>query len=212
MNTISLCMVVANEGENLKELFPLVRPYVDEVLVIDQASTDDTREICEKYDARVMVRSRKFLADIDRQTCYNMAGKDWILALDADERPSQELLEKIKYLTSANNVDCYWFKFDNKVDGIDVSPVLGQEYHPRLWRKGVVIWPERAHTWPQIQSSRQCFIDLPVKHYRSFERIKLVHAQRRQAIDPQNQQVEAQFLHNLEQYLKTVRGNNGSGT
>ena len=205
-------MVVANEEENLKELLPLVHPFVDEIVVVNQGSTDGTELVCKEYGAKVFTKTRKFLADIDRNMCYLSASGDWIFGLDADERPTPELLVKLKILASANNVDCYWFKFDNKVDGVDINDILGKESHPRLWRKGAVDWPERAHTWPQVKSNRQCFLDYKIKHHRTLERIEKVHASRKQAIDPQNQQIEDRFLQMVREKLTVMRKNNGNGT
>lgn len=205
---ISLCMVVSEEADNLKELFPLLKEKVKEIIIVDQDSKDSTGEICKDFGARYFKRSKKNLADIDRQFCYNLAGSEWILSLDADERPSEKLLDSLEKYTQNPNVHCYWFRFDNQVDGIDISPVLGQEYHPRLWRKGFVQWPERAHTWPSFANGQQAFLDTQIHHHRTLERIESVHAKRRLAIDPQNQQVEHNFLHNLKQFLKS-RGSIG---
>jgi len=202
-------MVVANEEENLKELLPLVKPYVDDIIIVNQGSTDKTEEICKEFGARVFNKTRKFLADIDRAFCYQASQSEWIFALDADERPTKELLDNLKKYTENGNVNCYWFSFDNKVDGVDISDILGREYHPRLWRRGYLQWPERAHTWPNMPDARQAFISAQVQHYRTLERIERVHAQRKQSIDPQNQMVEDNFLTRLRQKIQSIRGGNG---
>ena len=203
-------MVVANEEENLKELFSLMKPHVDEIIVINQGSTDKTEEICKEFEAKVINRTRKFYADPDRSFCYQVATGNWILALDADERPSSQLLENLHKWIENPDIDCYWFAFDNKVEGIDISDILGQEYHPRLWRKNYIQnWPERAHTWPQMPNLRQAFISAPVQHYRTLERIEQVHALRRQSIDPENQMVEERFLNTVRQKIKAMKGSNG---
>ena len=202
-------MVIANEEENLRELLPLVKPYVDEIIIVNQDSTDNTLSVCSEFGAKVFNKTRKFLADIDRNFCYQMATGDWIFALDADERPSIKLLENLRKQTENPDVDCYWFAFDNKVDGIDISDILGQEYHPRLWRKNYLQWSDRAHTWPQMPNIKQAFISAPVQHYRTLQRIEQVHALRKQAIAPQNQMLEERFLNSVRQKIKAVKGENG---
>ena len=47
--TISLVMIVKNEAEVLRRNLPLLKPAVDEWVIVDTGSTDDTRAVIEEY-------------------------------------------------------------------------------------------------------------------------------------------------------------------
>ena len=47
-NGVTVVIPTKNEGEGLAQILNQVRPYADEVMVIDGHSTDNTRSICEK--------------------------------------------------------------------------------------------------------------------------------------------------------------------
>lgn len=85
MGLISLCMIVKNESHNLSRCLDSVKDLVDEMIVVDTGSTDDTVEIAKSYGAKV-----GFFAWCDdfaaaRNHSLSLATGDWILVLDADE-------------------------------------------------------------------------------------------------------------------------------
>ncbi|RZB34876.1 MAG: hypothetical protein SRB1_00644 [Desulfobacteraceae bacterium Eth-SRB1] len=50
---LSLCIIVKNEEKNLEPCIESVRPVIDEIIVVDTGSADDTRKITEKLVAKV---------------------------------------------------------------------------------------------------------------------------------------------------------------
>jgi len=208
---ISLCMVVRDEEKNLPGVFRWAKGVVDEIVIMDQGSTDGTPAICRDWGVYYHRTTRKDLADVDRQDCYNLATGDYCLALDADELPDVRLT---RYLKSLKNKDLealyhvYWFPFLNLVDGVDIKPILGDDWHPRFWRIGdnilppVIVWPATAHTFPQINTAKVLFCNRgKIVHKRTLARIKRVHEERMKVIDPSNQQLEQNFLETLERFL-----------
>lgn len=212
MTGITLCMVVRNEGRLLKKLLPKVHKLFDKILAMDQASTDNTAEVLKSYGAEVITTTRKNLADIDRQTLYEFVQTDWVFVLDADERPSKDLKKFLKKHRKDPdpNIDVYHLPFKNLIDSVDAKEVLGDDFHPRLWRarmpdkQPTLIWPQRAHTFPRINSPRQLWMDFRfnVIHERTWKRVREVHEKRMMAIDPQMQQIEAQFLNKTADLLR----------
>jgi glycosyltransferase involved in cell wall biosynthesis len=72
--------------------------FCDEIVVVDSGSTDRTREIAREKGARVLVNAPwpGFVAQ--RNVAVDAAGHDWVLALDADERITEELRDEIQEL------------------------------------------------------------------------------------------------------------------
>lgn len=94
--TISLCMIVRNEAQNIELALKSACPFVDEIVIIDTGSTDNTVEICRKYTEKIY--SFKWLNDFSaaRNEAIKYATQDWILMLDADELLDQLSAGKLK--------------------------------------------------------------------------------------------------------------------
>jgi len=85
MPTISLCMIVYNEENNIRRCLESVCGFVDEIIAVDTGSTDRTRAICEEYGTQVF--DYEWAEDFSEARNYSVskASCDWILLLDADE-------------------------------------------------------------------------------------------------------------------------------
>lgn len=83
--TLSLCMIVKNEKHNLPRCLASVKPYVDEMIIVDTGSEDGTPEIAAEYGAKI--RYFEWCNDFAaaRNYAISQASGDWILMLDADE-------------------------------------------------------------------------------------------------------------------------------
>ncbi len=85
MTLLSLCMIVKNEQQNLPRCLNSVKDYVDEIIIIDTGSEDDTVNIALSYGAKVghFTWINDFSAA--RNYAISQASGTWILMLDADE-------------------------------------------------------------------------------------------------------------------------------
>ena len=83
--TISLCMIVKNNENDIAKCLMSVKAIVDEMIVVDTGSTDMTKALAEKYGAKTYVF--KWTGDFGeaRNFSLSQASCDWILILDADE-------------------------------------------------------------------------------------------------------------------------------
>ena len=84
-NSLSLCMIVKDEEETVGRAIKSVLAVVDEVVVVDTGSTDNTRLIVEGYGARVIDFPWTDDFAAARNAAIAAAYGDWILVLDADE-------------------------------------------------------------------------------------------------------------------------------
>ena len=80
---ITLIMPAKNEGATIEEVLRGARPYVDDILVVDGHSTDNTREIALKMEARVVSDHGKGKGDGVRVGIQEAAG-DILVFIDAD--------------------------------------------------------------------------------------------------------------------------------
>ena len=94
--SISLCMIVRNEEKYLEQCLKIVKDIVDEIIIVDAGSTDKTKEIAKKLNAKIF--DFKWVDDFSaaRNESIKQATNDWILMLDADEVIEKEDLKKIK--------------------------------------------------------------------------------------------------------------------
>src|SRR3989344_6375284 len=95
MQKLSVVLAVRNEEENLPRCLESVKDIVNEIIVVDEYSTDSTREIAEKLGAKVYLEKHHDIFHITKQKALEKAKGEWILQLDADEVVSQELAEQV---------------------------------------------------------------------------------------------------------------------
>jgi len=83
--SISLCMIVKNEAKHIANAIKSVKPIIDEIIVADTGSTDDTPEIARSLGAKIFDYEWKNNFSEARNYSLQHATKDWILILDGDE-------------------------------------------------------------------------------------------------------------------------------
>ncbi|HEY0162071.1 MAG TPA: glycosyltransferase, partial [Edaphobacter sp.] len=90
MPTIGLSMIVKNGGEDLRACLNSVRGIVDQIVIADTGSTDQTAEIAKEFGATVVPCVwNDHYADA-RNVALAPMTTDWVLVLDADEELSPE--------------------------------------------------------------------------------------------------------------------------
>jgi tetratricopeptide (TPR) repeat protein len=84
--TISAAMIVKDEERHLTDCLALVRPHVDEIVVVDTGSSDRSIDIARAAGAEVhpVAWTDDFAAA--RNAALDLARSEWILYVDADER------------------------------------------------------------------------------------------------------------------------------
>lgn len=90
---LSLVLITCNAGRALADCLASVN-FVDEIIVVDSGSTDNTREIAERFGARFVTQDWLGFGP-QKQFAVSCARNDWILSLDADERVPPELAQSI---------------------------------------------------------------------------------------------------------------------
>lgn len=93
MNKISAVIITKNEESNIQRCIESVL-FLDEVIVYDSGSTDQTVAIASKLGAKVTVGPWMGFGPTKRHAT-GLALNDWILSIDADEEVSTELKNEI---------------------------------------------------------------------------------------------------------------------
>jgi len=96
MATVSVVLATFNEEKNLPSCLDSVKDLTDEIVVVDGGSSDKTVEIAKKYGAKVKITTNKPIFHINKQMAIDVATKDWVLQLDADERVTPQLKNEVK--------------------------------------------------------------------------------------------------------------------
>lgn len=96
MPKLSLCMIVKNEAENLRRCLDSVKEVVDEMIVMDTGSTDDTIAIAKSYGAIVPSYDWQGNFSDARNEALKYVTGDWILVLDADEELNPAIVPKMR--------------------------------------------------------------------------------------------------------------------
>ena len=124
--TLSLCIIVKDEADFLRRCLESVKPIVDEIIMVDTGSKDNTIEIAKSFGAKVIKQKWNNNFSEARNISLKHATKDWILVLDADETISKKDLKKIKELLDKAEYDAFsliqrnYFK-ERKPTSIEVS-------------------------------------------------------------------------------------------
>ncbi len=116
-NSLTLCMIAKDEEETIGRTLKSALAVVDEVVVVDTGSTDNTRLIVEGYGARVI--DFPWCEDFSAARNAGLAAAygDWILILDADEvLESIRPVEMGRLLADASAI-AYYARIRNEVEG-----------------------------------------------------------------------------------------------
>ena len=92
---LSLCMIVRDEEKNLERCLQSVREAVDEIIILDTGSTDQTKKIAAKYTTHVDDYAWQDDFSAARNASLALATKPFILWLDADDVIEAPQLEKL---------------------------------------------------------------------------------------------------------------------
>ncbi|WP_047980763.1 glycosyltransferase [Ornithinibacillus contaminans] len=94
--TISLCMVVKNEESSIERCLKSVRDLVDEIIIVDTGSSDNTLSICKQYTNHIHLVDWENDFAKARNYSLQFATGDWIVWLDADEEFDRTTFEDLK--------------------------------------------------------------------------------------------------------------------
>jgi dolichol-phosphate hexosyltransferase len=93
---VTVVIPTKNEEHTLPEVIERVRPYADEIIVIDGHSTDRTREVAEAAGVRVVLDNKKGKGAALRHV-INFVNTEIVVFIDADGSHDPEDIPKLTY-------------------------------------------------------------------------------------------------------------------
>jgi len=106
--SISLCMIMKNEEKVLARCLNSVQGLVNEIIIVDTGSTDNSIRIAEAYGAKIVEDPWQDDFARPRNLSLELARGSWILILDPDEIIRPEDHAEIRRSTNNNDFDAFW--------------------------------------------------------------------------------------------------------
>ena len=171
MNRLSVTIIAWNEEERLRACLESAA-WADEIIVIDAESTDKTVQLAREFTDKIWVRRWAGFA-AQKNFALEQATGEWVLSLDADERVTPELRERIGRIVLADGpADGYSIPRKNVFWGAWVRHGgLYPDYQLRLFRRAGGRFVDSAvHESVVVEGHVEALVE-PMQHhsYRGLE-------------------------------------------
>lgn len=101
---ISVFIICKNEEDRIHHAIQGVKGWVDEIIVVDSGSTDQTVKVAKHLGADLVVFNPWKGYGPQKNYAENLCRNEWILNLDADEECSEEMKQEIINLFKTNDL------------------------------------------------------------------------------------------------------------
>ncbi|MCD4721465.1 MAG: glycosyltransferase family 2 protein [Desulfobacula sp.] len=101
---LSVFIIAKNEEKRIFKTIDAVKNFADEIIVVEDGSTDNTVETAEKAGAKVVHNKWKGYGP-QKKFGENLCKNKWVLSIDADEEVTSELADEIIELFTKKNSD-----------------------------------------------------------------------------------------------------------
>lgn len=146
---ISACLIVKDEEELLPKCLMSIKNAVDEIIIVDTGSTDNTITIANNFGAQVYHHPWNDSFSEARNHCLKYASGDWILQIDADEELEQSDIIKLKNAINNTNYNAI---------AVAIHSTIKDNYHTfyniRIFRRGKGFYKDIIHEQVVIEGDR----------------------------------------------------------
>ncbi len=162
---VSAVISAYNEEKKLGDCLESVKNIADEIIVINNSSTDNTVNIAKKYTDKIYTRENLPMLNTNKNFGFSKAKREWILNLDADERVTSELEEEIKNLSTKTSKNGYLVPRKNILFGKWIKhSIWWPDYQLRLFRKNKGKFAEKhVHEYIEVDGEVGK-LQNPIKH------------------------------------------------
>jgi len=166
-------VVLTKDSEKTIERCLKSLDWCDEMIIIDDDSTDKTLDIAQEYKAKIFKRSLDNDFAAQRNFGLDKAKENWVLFIDSDEEVSRELKTEILHILEpksqssaiAQNCDGILLKRKDYFLGKWLKHgETGSTKLLRLAKKGTGVWKRKVHEVWEIPA-KLCQLKNPILHY-----------------------------------------------
>lgn len=164
ISTISLCMIVRDAEETIARCLASVIEGVDEVIIVDTGSIDNTKNIVKLFGDKVKLYDFKWIDDFGaaRNFAFSKATMDYQMWLDADDVVTSENLKKLIKIKETLNSNMVITKYNLAYDDNKKPTFFG--IRERLFKtKKNFKWIDRVHECIPYDEDT-IFLDFEVNH------------------------------------------------
>lgn len=142
-------LVVAHNEEKRIEACLEKLAFTDEIVVILDKCTDNTKELAAKFTDKLFEGSWDIEGD-RRNYGISCCSGDWVLEVDADEHVPSDLADEVRQTIETTKYDYHEIPVDNYVGDVCISYGTGASYskaaYPGLFKKESKTWGnQRLH-------------------------------------------------------------------
>ena len=178
-------MIMRDNANVLPRCLKSVKGLVDEIIIVDTGSKDDSISIAEAHGARVLKDPWQDDFARPRNIGIEKASENWVLIMDPDEMLLQKHHSDIKWLTRAKHFDAFWLTTRNYApvnyridyqftprdgDPLEKYPGYVPSTKTRFFKNGLGIrfegcWHELADWYIRRNKLRQGSSPIPIHHW-----------------------------------------------
>jgi tetratricopeptide (TPR) repeat protein len=167
---LSLCMIVRDEQEMLPRCLEAAAGAVDEIVIVDTGSRDQTIEIARSFGARVIERPWTGSFAEARNASFDAANGDWLIYLDADEVLVREDAALLRALTGRTWREAFYlsetsYTGDAEEGSAVVHNALRMFRNRPEYRFEGRLHEQIAHRLPGYLPERFEAVDVRVEHF-----------------------------------------------
>lgn len=165
METVSVVLSVRNEELKIERTLSSLG-WADEIIVVDNGSTDKTADIARQYGAKVIRSKNNLMLNVNKNLGFGKAKGSWILSLDGDEVIPPELVQEIKKSIHNSQVVGYWIPRKNILFGKWIAHGLWwPDKQLRLFKRGIGEFPcKHVHEYLVVDGPT-AELPVPMVHY-----------------------------------------------
>ncbi|MEK7543337.1 MAG: glycosyltransferase family 2 protein [Patescibacteria group bacterium] len=178
METISVVLSVQNEEAKIERTLASIQ-WADEIIVVDNESTDKTVRLAKQYGANVFHHKNSPMLNVSKNFGFTKVKSDWILSLDGDEVIPPELAHEIQQITHADIVG-YWIPRKNIL--------FGKWIQHGLW------WPDK-----QLRLFKRGLGGFPCKHVHEYLSVDGLTSELTSSMVHYNYETVSQFIRKMDE-------------
>ncbi len=144
-NKISTVIITKNEASNIGRCLASVQDFSDEIVVVDDFSTDETPAICKRYKV-VFIQNKFEDFASQKNLALDKASFSLVFSIDADEEVSKKLKQSILAIKAHSS--CAFYALNRRTNYLG-KWIRYSGWYPdtkiRLWQKENARWHGAVH-------------------------------------------------------------------